>query len=85
MNPGAEVIWPLLPIICPPQDACGGPNYFDLDDDAVYEIHVDNDRQFATSLTHPTLPELLEILFGDTDGPWCPPCWPASALSVWCG
>lgn len=24
------------------QDAYGGPNYFELDDDAIYEIHIDN-------------------------------------------
>jgi len=27
----------------PLQDPYGGPNYFDLDSDALYEIHVDND------------------------------------------
>jgi len=27
----------------PLQDAYGGPNYFDLDSDAIYEIHIDND------------------------------------------
>jgi len=27
----------------PLQDAYGGPNYFDLDADALYEIHIDND------------------------------------------
>ena len=27
----------------PLQDAYGGPNYFQLDDTAIYEIHVDND------------------------------------------
>ena len=27
----------------PLQDAYGGPNYFLLDENAVYEIHIDND------------------------------------------
>ena len=35
----------------PLQDAYGGPNYFDLDDDAIYEIHVDNDGDAVEDLT----------------------------------
>lgn len=35
----------------PLQDAYGGPNYFDLDDDAIYEIHVDNDGDAFEDLT----------------------------------
>jgi hypothetical protein len=35
----------------PLQDAYGGPNYFDLDDDAIYEIHVDNDGDAIEDLT----------------------------------
>lgn len=33
----------LLANYLPLQDAYGGPNYFTLDDDALYEIHIDND------------------------------------------
>jgi len=35
----------------PMQDAYGGPNYFDLEDDAVYEIHVDNTGDAVEDLT----------------------------------
>lgn len=35
----------------PLQAAYGGPNYFDLDDDAIYEIHIDNDADGVEDLT----------------------------------
>ena len=35
----------------PLQDAYGGPNYFDLDEDAVYEIHIDNSGNAQENLT----------------------------------
>lgn len=35
----------------PLQDAYGGPNYFDVDEDAVYEIHVDNNGDARENLT----------------------------------
>ncbi len=35
----------------PLQDAYGGPNYFTLDDDAVYEIHIDNDGDAVEDIT----------------------------------
>lgn len=35
----------------PLQDAYGGPNYFDLDDDAIYEIHIDNSGNAQEDLT----------------------------------
>ncbi len=35
----------------PLQDAYGGPNYFSLDPDALYEIHVDNTGDSAEDLT----------------------------------
>ncbi|MCK2148346.1 DUF4331 domain-containing protein [Marinobacter alexandrii] len=35
----------------PLQDAYGGPNYFDLDEDAIYEIHIDNDGDAVEDLT----------------------------------
>lgn len=35
----------------PLQDSYGGPNYFDMDDDAVYEIHVDNNGDAVEDIT----------------------------------
>lgn len=35
----------------PLQDAYGGPNYFDLDEDAIYEIHIDNDGDAVEDIT----------------------------------
>ena len=35
----------------PLQDAYGGPNYFKLDPDALYEIHIDNDGDAKEDLT----------------------------------
>ncbi|MCC7373758.1 MAG: DUF4331 family protein [Verrucomicrobiales bacterium] len=35
----------------PLQDAYGGPNYFQLDDQAVYEIHIDNNGDAVEDLT----------------------------------
>jgi len=35
----------------PLQDAYGGPNYFDLDEDALYEIHVDNNGDAVEDIT----------------------------------
>ena len=43
----------------PLQDAYGGPNYFALDPDALYEIHIDNNGNMAmrskTLLSNSTL------------------------------
>lgn len=35
----------------PLQDAYGGPNYFELDDSALYEIHIDNDANAEEDIT----------------------------------
>lgn len=35
----------------PLQDAYGGPNYFDLDDQALYQIHVDNNGDAREDIT----------------------------------
>lgn len=35
----------------PLQDAYGGPNYFDMDEDAIYEIHIDNSGNAQEDLT----------------------------------
>lgn len=36
----------------PLQDAYGGPNYFDLDPDALYEIHIDNNGDAKEDITY---------------------------------
>jgi hypothetical protein len=41
----------LLANYVPLQDAYGGPNYFPLDEEALYEIHVDNDGDAREDLT----------------------------------
>src|SRR5215475_14723190 len=41
----------LLANYLPLQDAYGGPNYFALDEDALYEIHIDNDGDAREDLT----------------------------------
>src|SRR5215204_5061152 len=33
------------------EDAYGGPNFFDLEEDAIYEIHVDNNGNGVEDLT----------------------------------
>jgi hypothetical protein len=41
----------LLANYLPLQDAYGGPNYFDLEDDARYEIHIDNNGDAKEDVT----------------------------------
>lgn len=41
----------LLANYLPLQDAYGGPNYFSLDDNALYEIHIDNDGDAREDIT----------------------------------
>lgn len=48
---GRDGFTTLIANYLPLQDAYGGPNYFDLDDDAVYEIHVDNTGDALEDLT----------------------------------
>jgi hypothetical protein len=56
----------------PAQVAYGGPNYFTLDENALYEIHIDNDGdakedisfQFRFSIDEPAL-GVPEFLIGD--------------------
>ena len=65
-EPGREGYVTLIANYLPLQDAYGGPNYFELDEDAVYEIHIDNDGdadeditfrfRFASELRGITLP-----------------------------
>jgi len=48
---GREDYVTLIANYLPLQDAYGGPNYFDLDDDAIYEIHIDNSGNAQENLT----------------------------------
>lgn len=58
----------------PLQDAYVGPNYFFLDDKALYEIHVDNDGDSREDITF----QLGFKLTKETSGPPNAAC--ASAL-----
>jgi len=48
---GREDYVTLIANYLPLQDAYGGPNYFTLDNDAIYEIHIDNNGDAVEDLT----------------------------------
>jgi hypothetical protein len=48
---GREEYVTLIANYVPLQDAYGGPNYFTMDQNAIYEIHVDNDGDAIEDLT----------------------------------
>lgn len=50
-EPGREGMVTLIANYLPLQDAYGGPNYFDLDSEALYEIHVDNNGDAIEDLS----------------------------------
>ena len=50
-EPGREDYVTLIANYQPLQDAYGGPNYFPLDPEAIYEIHVDNDGDAMEDIT----------------------------------
>jgi hypothetical protein len=50
-EPGRSAFVTLIANYLPLQDAFGGPNYFNLEDNAVYKIHVDNDGDAKSDLT----------------------------------
>ncbi len=50
-EPGREGYVVMIADYLPLQDAYGGPNYFPLDPNAVYEIHVDNNGDAVEDLT----------------------------------
>ena len=53
----------------PLQDAYGGPNYFALDPDALYEIHIDNNGNAVEDLTFQfDFTQNLNSIEIDTDG-----------------
>ena len=50
-EPGREGYVTLIANYLPLQDAYGGPNYFTMDPEALYEIHVDNNGDAKEDLT----------------------------------
>jgi hypothetical protein len=50
-EPGRDAFVVLIANYQPLQDAYGGPNFYDMDPDALYEIHVDNDGDAVENLT----------------------------------
>jgi len=50
-EPGREGYVTIVANYVPLQDAYGGPNYFALDPDARYEIHIDNDGDAREDIT----------------------------------
>ena len=50
-EPGREGFVTILANFYPLQDPFGGPNYFPMDPDAVYEIHVDNNGDAKEDVT----------------------------------
>src|SRR5450830_1848110 len=50
-EPGRGAYTTLVADYIPLQDAYGGPNYFSLDPDALYEIHIDNNGDGKEDLT----------------------------------
>ncbi|CAA6804296.1 MAG: FIG00729359: hypothetical protein, partial [uncultured Thiotrichaceae bacterium] len=50
-EPGREAFVTLVANYNPLQDAYGGPNYFSLAQDALYEIHIDNNGDAIEDLT----------------------------------
>jgi hypothetical protein len=51
-EPGRDGYVVVLANFIPLQDAYGGPNYFNMDPDALYEIHIDNDGDGREDLTY---------------------------------
>lgn len=50
-EPGRSEFVTIVANYLPLQDAYGGPNYFLLDDDALYEIHISNDGGASPDIT----------------------------------
>ena len=50
-EPGREDFVTLVANYYPLQDTYGGPNYFPLQQDAIYEIHIDNDGDAVEDIT----------------------------------
>src|SRR5271170_1429190 len=50
-EPGRSAYVTFIANYIPLQDPFGGPNYFNLDENAVYQIHVDNDGDADSDLS----------------------------------
>jgi len=50
-EPGRDDYVTLIANYVPLQDVYGGPNYFSMNDNAIYEIHIDNDGDAIEDLT----------------------------------
>ena len=50
-EPGRQDYVTLIANYIPLQDSYGGPNYFKMDPDALYEIHIDNNGDAREDLT----------------------------------
>jgi hypothetical protein len=50
-EPGREAFTTIISNFYPLQDPQGGPNYFPMDPDAIYEIHVDSDGDARENFT----------------------------------
>ena len=50
-EPGRSAFVTLIANYIPLQDSYGGPNYFTMDPDGIYEIHIDNDGDAKEDLT----------------------------------
>ncbi len=51
-EPGREAFVTLIANFQPDQSAYAGPNFFTMDPDALYEIHIDNDGDAVENLTY---------------------------------
>ena len=51
-EPGRDGYVVILANFIPLQDAYGGPNFFNMDPDALYEIHIDNNGDAREDLTY---------------------------------
>ena len=58
-EPGREGYVTLIANYIPLQDPYGGPNYFALDSDAVYAIHVDSDGDAVEDITFAFRPNIV--------------------------
>lgn len=56
-EPGRQGFVTLIANYVPLQDAYGGPNYFALDENALYEIHIDNNADAVEDLTFQFRPQ----------------------------
>ena len=51
-EPGRSAFVTLIANFIPLQDSYGGPNYFTMDPDGIYEIHIDNNGDAREDITY---------------------------------